>query len=58
MDQMRKFKEICEECPEICEDMAKGGYILDIDMIKTCQKRGIKFRKEFVKMIETINAKQ
>jgi hypothetical protein len=42
----KRFKEICEECPDLCEEMASEDFILNNEMMKICQKQGIKFNKE------------
>jgi hypothetical protein len=46
MSLKKRFKEICEEYPDFCDEMASEDYILNNEMMKICQKQGIKFNKE------------
>ena len=55
-DNIQKFKEMCEVNPELCEEMAKDGDILEKSCIKTCQNLGIKIDKEIISMVEKITS--
>jgi hypothetical protein len=42
------FNEFCERYPEIVQEMAERGDIIDPKIIKICQKHAIKFKSDFL----------
>jgi hypothetical protein len=48
MIDIDEFEKLCYENPEICQEMADDGDILNPDLIKIALKNGITFKKEFL----------
>ncbi len=44
----KKLEELCREHPDIVQEMADEGYILEPTAILTCLKNGIVFKEEFL----------
>jgi hypothetical protein len=40
---LQKFDELCLKYPDIVQEMAENRYIINHEVIKICQKNGIKF---------------